>query len=95
MPSVTINKGKYWVGDPKTIFEDWVESPSCTYRAGPYTYHAFYFSESNAYVAAIPEDGIDPTIFKTKKVPKTFMTFDKPTVFYEHNGVGHIGSVEL
>lgn len=93
MPSVTLNKGRYWVGNPKTVFPDWVPSPSCTYRAGPYTFHAFQFGDT--YVAAIPEAAMPPVKKRGKEFPQTFMTFNEATVFFENNGSGFIGKVEL
>lgn len=95
MPAVTLNKGRYFVGNPLTIFPDWVPSPSHTYRVGMHTFYAFQFDDG--YVAAIPEAAIPESLTKTKKQRSNmvFMTFDQPTIFFEQLGEGAIGNYSL
>jgi hypothetical protein len=96
MPAVTLNKGRYYVGNPLTIFPNWKPSPSQTYRVGMHTFHAFEFK--NSFVAAIPvaaiaEDVLNPK--DKKKTLTTLVTFDRPTVFFEQDGEGAIGTIQL
>ena len=95
MPAVTINKGRYYVGNPLTVFPDWVSDPSCTYLEGKHTYHAFQFGE--VYVAVVPVAAIGDELLKPKDKKKslTLVTFDQPTVFFEQNGVGAVGTISL
>lgn len=99
MPAVTLNKGVYYVGNPKDVFPGWKESPSCTYKAGIYTYNAFKFKAG--FVAAVPEMAMPLEEVKTnkgdslKKASPVRMTFVKPVVFFEQNGEGAIDTVPL
>ena len=91
MPSVTIRGGKYWVGNPKSIFPEWEESPSCTYREGQYTYQAFKFKKS--FIAVIPFELIE-TLKKQPKSGKVY-EFEQPFVFHESDGSGFVATIEL
>ena len=96
MPAVTINKGRYYVGNPLTLFPDWTPSPSCTYREGAFTFHAFKFG--NSYVAVVPVGAISDELLKPKDKAdalKPIVTFDGPTVFFEQNGAGAVGTISL
>lgn len=96
MPAVMINKGRYYVGNPLTVFPDWTPSPSCTYREGTHTYHAFQFGK--VFVAVIPVAAISDEVLKPKDKKKaltTLVTFDKPTVFFEQDGTGAVGGISL
>lgn len=91
MPSVILKEGKYWVGNPKSVFPKWTESPSCTYREGNQLYNAFPVQDR--YVAVIPADLIDAM----KKQPKggQMITFDAPFVFSENDGAAFVGDKEV
>lgn len=92
MPSVMLTKGKYWVGDPKMVLQDWKPNANHTYKCGPYTFHAFKFGKN--YVAAIPVDALEYSTDRNL-ANGPLMTFQKDTVFYEQYGMGKLGGVEL
>lgn len=88
MPSVSLNRGTYWVGNPKTVFPDWTPSESCVYRESHYTYFAFCYN--GTYVAAVPVEAL-----AGKEIPLGTVTFSGPTLFYEQDGTGYIGDILL
>jgi hypothetical protein len=91
MPAVTLNPGKYWIGNPSTVVSKWESNPQCTYKCGEYTFHAFKFGKN--YVAAIPLDAIlsiNPD-FKANEI----INISVPTMFYEQNGDGVLCGIQL
>lgn len=59
MPAVVIKPGAYWLGNPKLVDPNWVESPSCTYELNGLTFHAFMYKSGTVAavpMAALPED---------------------------------------
>lgn len=91
MPAVTLNPGKYWIGNPSTVVSRWESNPQCTYKCGEYTFHAFKFGKN--YVAAIPLDAvlsINPD-FKANEI----ISITVPTMFYEQNGEGFLCGINL
>lgn len=117
MAAVTLNPGKYYVGNPKSVFPDWVPNDSCSYktehlneRGYPIWWHAFQYG-GTTWVAAIPYEVIPKNLLipQTEEVededkkkkhfkkiePLTFVTFNEDVVFYEADGVGKIGEIDL
>lgn len=91
MPAVIINPGKYFVGNPLTVFPDWTPLDSCTYEVDGITFHAFQFGD--VYVAAIPLKLVDPKIRKANG--GSIASFSEITVFQETHGIGSIGNIAL
>lgn len=93
MSATTLPKGRYWIGNPLSIFPNWLPNDSATYAIGDCTFHAFKYGDT--YVAAIPDKVIPKDAFKSKKVPKSFVNLEHNTVFWEMDGVGQIGEINL
>lgn len=85
MSSVTIKPGKYYIGNPTTIFPNWTNHVSCTYEHNGVFFHAFKFGST--YVAAIPLEIIPENVMyrpdeivvkeiKPKKSRKTKMVIE-------------------
>ena len=91
MPAVIINPGKYYVGNPLTVFPDWTPLDSCTYEVDGVTFHAFPFGD--VFVAAIPIKLVDSKL--RKSLGTSTVTFTGPTVFQETHGIGSIGDIAL
>lgn len=91
MPAVTLNPGKYWIGNPSTVVSKWESNPQCTYKCGEYTFHAFKFGKN--HVAAIPLNAI--LSINPDFVANELINVSVPTVFYEQNGEGVLCGINL
>lgn len=63
MSAVVLQPGTYWLGDPKLVDPTWKSIPSCTYKLGEFTYHAFEYA--GGVVAAIPKDALPESAWET------------------------------
>jgi hypothetical protein len=93
MSATTLPAGRYWIGNPLSIFPEWTPNDTFTYTIGNCSFHAFKYGDS--YVAAIPDKAIPKDAFKSKKVPKSFVSLEHNTVFWEVDGTGQIGTINL
>lgn len=93
MPSVTLPKGTYWIGNPIDTFPEWEPNRGCSYKTGVRSWYAFKFDAS--YIAVIPESEMPPPRKRNRKTAMYYMTFANDVVFSEQNGSGFIDKIVL
>jgi hypothetical protein len=95
MSTVLLKAGKYFVGNPRTVFPDWEPNDVGAYTADNITYFAFKYD--NTYVGAIPAQVIPVNTSKSKKAVQLVpnMTLEDDTPFHCVDGVGYIGKLSL